>query len=106
VRAVTAVEREQTMPNVLIQHNVSSFAALESVFDSDESRRRRSGSKGGRLFRNTADPNNLLALFEWDNVENARKLAKSYELREAVQWASDATPPRVIVIEEIKNTEA
>jgi hypothetical protein len=94
------------MPYVLIQHNVASFAALESVFDSDESRRRRSGSKGGRLFRNTADPNNLLALFEWDTTENARKFAESYELREAVQWASDATPPRVIVIEEIKRTEA
>lgn len=94
------------MPYVLIQHNVASFAAFEPVFDADEARRQRSGSKGGRLFRNTGDPNNLVALFEWDTSENARKFAESYELREAVEWASDPAPPRVIVIEEIKSTGA
>lgn len=94
------------MPYVLIQHNVASFAAFEPVFDADEARRQRSGGKGGRLFRNTADPNNLVALFEWDTTQNAQKFAESYELREAVEWASDSTPPRAIVIEEIKITGA
>ena len=94
------------MPYVLIQHNVASFAAFEEVFDADEARRQRTGSKGGRLFRNIADPSNLVALFEWDTSENARKFAESYELREAVEWAGDSTPPGAIVIEEIKITGA
>jgi hypothetical protein len=94
------------VPYVLIQHNVASFAAFEPVFDADEARRQRSGGKGGRLFRNIAEPDNLVALFEWDTSENARKFAESYELREAVEWAGDFTQPRAIVLEEIKITGA
>ncbi|OFW61008.1 MAG: hypothetical protein A2133_04330 [Actinobacteria bacterium RBG_16_64_13] len=94
------------MPYVLIQHNVAKYAAFEPVFTGDEERRRRLGSKGGKLFRNVADPNNLFALFEWDTVENARKFAESYELREAVQWASDSMPPRATVVDVIMDTDA
>jgi len=94
------------MPYVLIQHNVAKYAAFEPVFRDDEERRRRNGSKGGRLFQNIADPNHLFALFEWDTVEDAKKFAESYELREAVEWASDSNPPRVTVVEEIITTDA
>jgi heme-degrading monooxygenase HmoA len=94
------------MPYVLIQHNVAKYANFEPVFKDDEERRRRSGSKGARLFRNVADPNHLFALFEWDTVENAKKFAESYELREAVEWAGDSTPPRATVIDEALITKA
>ena len=94
------------MPYVLIQHNVANFRAFEPVFDDDQTRRKRSGSKGGRLLRNSADPNNLFALFEWDTLENAKRFADSYELREAVEWAGDSGPARALVLEEVKLTEA
>lgn len=94
------------MPYVLIQHQVRDYSTLEAVFRDDGERRRRSGSKGGKLFRNTDDPGNLVALFEWDDVERARVFANSYELREAVQWAGDATPPRATVLEDILEVDA
>jgi hypothetical protein len=94
------------MPYVLIQHNVAGFAAFEPVFDSDEGRRRRSGSKGGRLFRSAADPNSLVVLLEFDTSENAKRFAESYELREAAEWAGDSAQPRGLVLEEIKTTGA
>ena len=94
------------MPYVMIQHNVASYERFEPVFQDDEARRERSGSKGGRLYRNVADPNNIIAIFEWDTVERARAFADSYELKEAVEWAGDATPPRAIVIEEFLRSSA
>lgn len=94
------------MPYVLIQHKVAKYANFESVFRDDEARRRRGGSKSGRLFRNVAEPGNIFALFEWDDVEKAQKFADSYELREAVKWAGDPSPPRAMVIEEILQTDA
>jgi heme-degrading monooxygenase HmoA len=94
------------MAYVLIQHQVAKYATFEPVFLDDESRRKRSGSLGGKLYRNVDDPNNLIAVFAWDTVERAQAFASSYELREAVEWAGDSTPPRAIVIEEILNTEA
>jgi hypothetical protein len=95
-----------TVPYVLIQHNVANYANFEAVFKDDEARRQRSGSKGGRLFRNVAEPGNLFALFEWDDIAHAQKFADSYELREAVEWAGDPTPPRARVLEEILDTDA
>ncbi|MFH0915136.1 MAG: hypothetical protein V1912_01645 [bacterium] len=94
------------MPYVLIQHNVKNYSNFETVFKDDEKRRLRSGSKSGRVFRNLSDPGNIFALFEWDDAEKAQKFANSYELREAVEWAGDSTPPRVTVIEEILQTDA
>ena len=94
------------MAYVLIQHNVAKYGVFEPIFKDDEERRRRGGSKSARLFRNIDNPNNLFALFEWDTVENARKFADSYELREAREWATDVSPPKAIVIEEILASEA
>lgn len=94
------------MPYVLIQHQVKDYSTFEAVFRDDGERRRRSGSTGGKLLRNTDDPGNLVALFEWDEAERARAFANSYELREAVEWAGDATPPRVTVLEDILEVDA
>ena len=93
------------MPYVLIQHEVGKYEAFEPVFKDDEARRRRSGSKKGRLFRCVGEPSKLVALFEWDTIENARKFADSYELKEAVEWAG-STPASAIVLEEIMQTDA
>ena len=93
------------MPYVLIQHEVGKYEAFEPVFMDDELRRRRNGSKGGKLFRNVSEPGKLVAMFEWDTVENARRFAHSYELKEAVEWAG-STPATAIVLEEILETDA
>jgi len=93
------------MPYVLIQHEVGKYEAFEPVFMDDESRRRRGGSQKGRLFRSVLEPGKLVALFEWDTIENARRFAESYELREAVEWAG-STPAKALVLEEILETDA
>jgi len=93
------------MPYVLIQHEVGKYEAFEPVFKDDESRRRRGGSQKGRLFRGVLEPGKLVALFEWDTIENARRFAESYELREAVEWAG-STPAKALVLEEILETDA
>jgi heme-degrading monooxygenase HmoA len=105
-RKLESPGKETTMPRVLIQHQVKDYSIFERVFLEDGERRRRSGSKGGSLFRNSEDPDNLVALFEWDDVERARTFANSYELSEAVKWAGDATPPRVTVLEDVLDVGA
>src|SRR5665648_246010 len=48
-------------------------------------RRRRSGSKGGKVFRAADDPNSITIIFEWDDTDRAREFAESLELHEAMQ---------------------
>jgi len=53
---------------------------------------------GGRLLHSSAGPNDLFALFEWDDVERAREFVASYETHEAFEWVG--------AVEEIRHWSA
>ena len=69
-------------------------------------RRQMTGSKGGRLFRTAENPNEFMALFEWDDLERARKFAASYELHEAVEWATVVGEWRANALQEVEEVSA
>lgn len=79
------------MPHVLIRQNLARYEHFEAVFKEDAQRRARLGSKGGSVFRDHGDPNHIFILLEWDHLDSAKAFASSYELREAMQWAT-STP--------------
>ena len=56
--------------------------------------------------RNANDPNELVILFEWDSLENARRFANADDLREAMQQAGVADQPDVYFLEEIERLGA
>ena len=93
------------MPYVLIHHNVADYDRFRAVFDDDAARRKRLGSQGGRLLRSTLGPNDFFALFEWDDVENARKFVASYETREALEWVLPIEEVRAFVLEDVEEVE-
>ena len=45
------------MPALLIRHKIADYAAWRPVFDGHVAMRGAGGSRGGRVFRNAADPN-------------------------------------------------
>jgi hypothetical protein len=90
------------MPYLLVRHKVQDYAAWKPVFDKHGATRRRSGSKGGYLFRNATDPNELVILLEWGDLEQARQFAQSEGLRPAMQRAGVADQPDVYFLEELE----
>ncbi len=42
-------------------------------------------SRGSRLFRSSSDPQGIIVLGEWDDLENASRFFQSNELREQQQ---------------------
>ncbi len=88
------------MPSLLIRLNVADHAAWELAFDDQGDARRANGSLGSRLFRNTADPNEILALLEWDDLERARLFVQSDEMREAMVQGSVVEQPQLWFLEE------
>jgi heme-degrading monooxygenase HmoA len=90
------------MPYVIVRHKIEDYAKWKPVFDADAKDRRTGGSKGGQLFRNAHDPNEILVIFEWDNMENVHKFVQAPELAAKMQQAGVADKPDVYFLEEIE----
>jgi len=99
--------KERDVPYVLIEHDVAVWETFKTVYLDDLERRRRAGSKGGRVYRTANEPNKIVVLLEWDSAEKAHEFAASLELNEAMQWStSNVGTPRVSVIEPALDSEA
>jgi heme-degrading monooxygenase HmoA len=83
------------MPSLFIRHTVADYAAWKSLFDEHGITRRANGSQGGRIFRSDDDPNEVLILLEWDDLERARLFADSDDLREAMERAGVTGRPDI-----------
>ena len=94
------------MPHLLIRHKVQDYARWKPLFDEHGATRRANGSKGGHLYRNAGDPNEVVILLEWDDLGKARQFAGSDDLRETMQRAGVADHPDVYFLEEIEGVPA
>ncbi len=88
------------MAYMLVRHNVQDYEAWKSVFDSVSDLRRRNGERSYQILRPENGSNSVVALFEWDNLDNARTYAASSELKEAMQRAGVTGKPEILFLEE------
>ena len=95
------------MAYVLQQFRVADYATFKRMYLDDLERRRRLGSRGGRVLHAVGDEHEITVVIEFDSAANAYQFAQSIELQEAVKWAtSDVTPQRIVVLEEQLQSEA
>jgi heme-degrading monooxygenase HmoA len=94
------------MAHFLVHHKVEDFNKWKPFFDQHSEFRSQNGSKGGKVFRSTSDPNEVFILFEWDSAANAQKFAQSDSLREVMKEAGVQGMPEVHFIEEVSATSA
>jgi heme-degrading monooxygenase HmoA len=73
------------MVYVIAQLKLESYDKWKPVFDERSVIRKEKGSKEARLFRNSDDHNEVMILFEWDNIENARNYMESETLRKTLE---------------------
>lgn len=92
------------MSSMLIRHKIKDYDAWKPVYDSDAENRKAHGSKGGRLYRNANDPNEIVAVFEFGDLEEAQKFAGSSELREKMQQAGVVDHPDVYFLDEVERS--
>lgn len=60
------------MSYVLVRHRVEDYEKWKSVFDEQQELRRAEGEQSLKIYQTTKDPNELIILMHWDNLENAR----------------------------------
>ncbi len=83
------------MPYLLVRQKVTDYEQWKLAFDTHGLTRQANGSRGGQLFRNASDPNELVVLLEWHDLEKARQFAQSEELREVMQRAGVVDHPTI-----------
>lgn len=88
------------MAYMLVRHSVRDYKAWKSAFDSKLDLRKRYGEKSYKILREDESPNELVALFAWDSLENARKYANSAELKEAMADAGVIGKPDIEFLEQ------
>lgn len=83
------------MPYLMIRHTVEDYDKWKPVFDEDAENRRSHGSQGGLLLRNADNPNEIVAFWEIDSLENAHQFVQTPELRERMQRAGVTSQPEI-----------
>ena len=94
------------MPQVLVKMKVKDFAKWKPVFDTGKEIRQGRGSKGGRVYRSTADPNQVVILFDWDTADKASQFFKSDILKQRLQQGGVMGGLDLTILEEVEKTEA
>jgi heme-degrading monooxygenase HmoA len=88
------------MAHLLVIEKVEDFAKWKQAFDDHVAAREASGCKGGYIFQDAADPNNVVVLLEWDDVAQVRAFAESDSLRQAMQRGGIVGAPELFFLEE------
>ena len=92
------------MPYMLVRHKVMDYAKWKLIYDQHAATRKASGSKEAHLFRNADNPNELVILFRWDDLGEARNFAQSEDLAKTMQKAGVSDRPDIYFLEEIERT--
>ena len=89
------------MPFVLVRGKVEDYAKWKPLFDEYGATRKASGCMGEGLFRNADNPNDLVILLKWDDLEKVRRFTQSQGLREQMQRAGVVGQPDVCFHNEV-----
>ena len=89
------------MPHILVRHKVDDCAKWKQSFDDSIDFRKAGGEKSYQIFQTIEDPNNLVLLFEWNNIANAKRFLESSELQEKMQQAGVSGKPEIFFLEKV-----
>ena len=88
------------MAYMFVRQEVKDYEAWKSVFNRGDDLRRRNGAKSYQVLRPQNGSSEVDVLFEWDDLDNARRFASSAELKEAMQRAGVIGKPEILFLEE------
>jgi hypothetical protein len=86
------------MAHILVRHKVADFARWKPVYDGHLPARQKAGLRELKLLRSIDNPNEVVLLFEADDLKRAQAFAESSDLREAMQKAGVIDKPDVLFL--------
>jgi quinol monooxygenase YgiN len=92
------------MPYVLGVFQVRDFTEWKSAHDIENgaAMRKAAGMKSYQIFHSEDDPNKVVHLSQWDNMDDARKFLQSDELQKANQQSGVMNMSDIYYLEEVE----
>ena len=87
------------MAFVVVHHKIENFGKWKPVYDSDIPNFMAKGAKSQMVLRNSADPNELFVILEWDSKENARAYMDSEHVKTKMQQAGVVGMPAIYFLD-------
>ncbi len=92
------------MATLIIRHKVEDFAKWKAVYDDVVSLRKESGNTGARLLRSADNPNEIVVVNEFPDIDKARQFSQSEDLKQAMQKAGVSDHPDMYFLDEVEST--
>lgn len=86
------------MTHILVRHQVADFAKWKPVYDGHLAARQKAGLREKNLLRSINNPNEVVLLFEAEDLARAQPFSESSDLREAMQKAGVVGKPDILFL--------
>ena len=84
----------------MVNHKVEDYDKWMTVFNDTSDMLKTQGAKVSSVFRSADDPNQVVVLTQFENLESVKSFVESHELRTAMQKAGVKGNPEIIFLEE------
>jgi quinol monooxygenase YgiN len=83
------------MTKMFIRHQVADFAAWKPLFDEHEAARKKFGCTKSDVFTNQQNPNEILAVTEWNSKGQAEDFLQNSGIKTVMEKAGVITAPEI-----------
>jgi hypothetical protein len=83
------------MVKMYVRHTVADFAKWKTIFDEHDATRKSFGAKKSEVFTNSENPNEIIALINWDNKGQAIDFMEKSDLKAIMENGGVLTAPEI-----------
>ena len=89
------------MTAILVRHKVQDYAKWRSCFDGLDSFHKEKGVKSAQVLRSVDNPNEVIVITEFENVDMAHKFGQLPGLKDAMQKAGVVDQPSIYFLDKV-----
>jgi len=86
------------MTHILIRHKVADFSKWKPFYDAHLTERKKAGLREKTLLRSIDNQNDVVLLFEAEDLKRAQAFTESSDLRETMQKAGVVGKPDIVFL--------
>jgi quinol monooxygenase YgiN len=92
------------MATLFVRHTVKDYKAWKRTYDNFAPKRKEWGVTGASVYRDPENPNDLVVIHRFSDVDDARAFVNSEDLHKAMENSGVTGQPTIWITEDIEKT--